>query len=82
MKAPQEPQAKTPHDLISNAMEAERQTAVYISDMALELRDLAHLSNLPFIAYLLEMVLVEAHTIAYKAPPNPYLLGRRRKRDT
>jgi hypothetical protein len=59
--------------------ETERQTAIYITEMALELRDLARQSNLKLIAYLLEMVFLEAHTTAYKMPPDPYMLLRRRK---
>jgi hypothetical protein len=66
------------HSALANP-ENERQTAIYVTEMALELRDLARQSNLRFIAYLLEMVFVEAHSVAYKSPPDPYSLLRRRK---
>jgi hypothetical protein len=70
--------AQRPRGGVPTEAETERQTAIYITEMALELRDLARQSDLKFVAYLLEMVFVEAHTVAYKAPPSPYMLLRRR----
>ena len=37
-----------------------RQTAMYVADVALGLRSLANRANLPFLAYLLEMAVIEA----------------------
>jgi hypothetical protein len=71
--------SKKPQNPAQGDSENERQAAIYITEMALELRDLARQSNLKFIAYLLEMVFVEAHSVAYKSPPDPYILLRRRK---
>jgi hypothetical protein len=36
-----------------------RETAMYVADVALGLRSLANRAQLPFLAYLLEMVVIE-----------------------
>ena len=63
-----------PEDLLSPAgrnvpvdagrFAGQRDVALYISDVTLQLRNLAHNANLDFLAYLLEMAFREAFDLA------------------
>ncbi len=48
-----------------------RQTAHYIADMVLELRNLSNRSDQRFLSYLLELAYYEAFTIANRLEPTP-----------
>lgn len=56
---PESPNAVDVQDSKGPALDR-RETAIYVADVALGLRSLANRAELPFLAYLLEMVVIEA----------------------
>ena len=63
--------------------EMQRQSAEYIADLALNLRNTAKRNDLPFLTHLLEMAFYEAFTIANQVEPDmERLAAERQVRDT
>jgi hypothetical protein len=59
--------------------DVQRQSAEYIADLALNLRNTAKRNDLPFLCHLLEMAFYEAFTIANQVEPDMDRIAAKRQ---